>query len=279
MNRKRKEILDVKNDVYLLDRLAIHLVKNKTFQVKRVLNTGYIHKQISIENEMNTFMEERKKNKFYHLGRELSNNGYNCFSGDITSPWIIGAILKYLQVHVKGIIDIGCSAGRILYATKFFFPYTKRVGIEINENIINIAKQIDPNTIIIQGDAQFTYFQENIVLKDINVVYSFNHANLALDIPIYLSILQQSTEFLIITSFFKSLQLYDENIYKHIYNILGDHKYCYHAKLSGEASIYKLKVYKINDDIRERLRNTIQVKYTTDTNLNGKGIYFCLELI
>jgi len=187
--------------------------------------------------------------------------------------------LKYLQVHVKGIIDIGCSAGRILYATKFFFPYTKRVGIEINENIINIAKQIDPNTIIIQGDAQFTYFQENIVLKDINVVYSFNHANLALDIPIYLSILQQSTEFLIITSFFKSLQLYDENIYKHIYNILGDHKYCYHAKLSGEASIYKLKVYKINDDIRERLRNTIQVKYTTDTNLNGKGIYFCLELI
>lgn len=276
MNRKRKEIIDIENDVILLDRLAICLPENdNNLKIKRVKETNNRNK-ISIEKEMIDFKEGRKHNKFYHIGRSLSNNGYGCFSGDVTCPWIVGAILKFLQINVNGIIDIGSSAGRVLFATKYFFPYAKRVGIEINDNIIDIAKQIDPTTIIIYGDAQFTYFQENIVLKDINVVYSFNHANLALDIPIYLAMIKQTTEYLIITSFFKSLKLYNNDIFEYIYNIVGDYQYSYNAKLSGETTIYKLKVYKINDEIRNKLSNSINIVETNDFKLKEKGIHFSL---
>jgi predicted TPR repeat methyltransferase len=51
------------------------------------------------------------------------------------------------SIYLKGIVDIGCGAGKIIYNFSKDYPKIKRVGVDLSETIIEHAKHnyINPN--------------------------------------------------------------------------------------------------------------------------------------
>jgi len=180
-------------------------------------------KKIGISYEITKFKNFKNKLKLFHLGRRLSNGLSGGFSGDITNPYLIPSIIKFIQEN------------NILYRNY------------INMNDINI-------------------------INNINIIYSFNDANLGMDIAIFLFLLKKNTKLMMITSFFKSIYLYDIEIYNEIKNIIGNYILYTNLKLSGQQKKFKLKIYKITDDIKKKLIDNFEIVKTNEPLLISKGI-------
>lgn len=247
---------------------------------------------ISINYELSKFKNLKARLKLYHLGRTLNNTLSGGFGGDITNPCLIPSIIKFIQENavipfIDSICDVGCGSGRVGVAFKSFFPYSSFIGIENNFEIAKIALNnldaIDNKNYIYYGDAAECFFinyinhNENKYLNNISVVYSFNDANLGMDIGIYLSILKKNVKFMMITSFFKSILLYDTNIYEEIKNILGDFIFFSYIKLSGQQKKFKLMIFEITSIQKQTLQNRFMVVPTTENKLKSKGINYIIK--
>ncbi len=78
----------------------------------------YISGKYWVENK--TLHEEDSDFKFNNLSLLLKRNQY---------------------IPIKGIVDIGCGAGKIIYNFSKEFPKTKCVGVDLSETIIEHAKR------------------------------------------------------------------------------------------------------------------------------------------
>lgn len=233
-----------------------------------------------IQRELSVF--DQNKNALYRQVRNLSNGVYGGFSGDITTPYIVGAICKILDINIMGFLDLGCAGGRVILGVMPFFPFATYLGIDNNNDIIDMARKANKKGIFINNDAS-KYLHEhylnmnvNKILNDINIVYSFNTANIGLDVSIFLSIINKNVEYIMFTSIFQSLLVYDLDIYDDLEMIFSKYDYCYNLKLSGQSKKYKLKIYKIKNSIKEELNNKYIVKETKDQFLNKKGLYYII---
>lgn len=281
---------DNDNSIEFLNFRNQYVIKDKK-EIK-ISHVAYSEKKISISYEISKFKNLKSKLKLFHLGRRLSNGLSGGFSGDITNPYLIPSIIKFIQEnnilpYIDGICDIGCGSGRIGVAVKSFFPYNYFIGLENNLEIARIAldnlSQIDDNFSILYGDASNILFQNYINMNDINIIhniniiYSFNDANLGMDIAIFLFLLKKNTKLLMITSFFKSFYMYDIEIYNEIKNIIGNYFLYTNLKLSGQQKKFKLKIYKITDDIKKKLIDNFEIVKTNEPLLISKGINFKIQ--
>lgn len=251
-----------------------------------------LEKNISINYELCKFKTLKNKLKLFHLGRRLNNGVSGGFSGDITNPCLPAAIIKFLQENnivsfIDGICDIGCGSARIGVAIKAFFPYNMFIGLENNLEVARIAlenlSKIDDNSSIIFGDASNILYKNYInpnqmnIIDNINIVYSFNDANIGMDTAIFLMLLKKNTKILMVTSFFKSILFYNIEIYNQLKDIIGNYILYTHLRLSGEQKKFKLKIYKITEDIRKKLINNFEIVKTNEPLLISKGIHFKIE--
>jgi len=181
-----------------------------------------------------------------------------------------------------GFLDLGCAGGRVILATMMFYPFATYLGIDNNNDIINMAKKVNKKATFINDDAcrylyeHYINITKNKILNDINIVYSFNTANIGLDVSIFLSIINKNVEYVMFTSIFQSLLLYDLDIYDDLEMIFSKFDYSYNLKLSGQSKKYKLKIFKIESSLKEELTNKYVVKKTNDTFLNKKGLYYII---
>lgn len=235
---------------------------------------------VDIQREIYDF--NKKKTSLYHQLRNLSNGLHGGFSGDITAPYIVGAICKILDIYIMGFLDLGCAGGRVILGSIPFFPFATYLGIDNNNDIIDMARKINTKITFINDDAckylyvHYLNMNMNKILNDINIVYSFNTANIGLDVSIFLSIINKSVKYVMFTSIFQSLLLYDLDIYDDLEMIFSKYDYYYNLKLSGQSKKYRLKIFKIEDSLKEELNNKYIVKETKDAFLNKKGLYYMI---
>lgn len=286
MNRNEEEIL-------IMETINQYIsLKGKTKELIMTCHRYNEKNNISINIELAKFKKLKSKLSLFNLGRQINNSVNGGFGGDITNPCVIPAIIKYLQEnndiqYFDAICDIGCSSARIGVALKAFFPFNGFIGIENNLDMAQIAldnmEKIDSNNFIHWGNVSNLFYDNYIdpnqfqYLNNISIIYSFNDANLGMDIGIYLSMLKKNVKFIMITSFLKSVLLYDKQLYEEIKNILGDYYLYTNIKLSGQAKKFKLMIFKITDEMKKKLMIKFKVEKTNDAYLKTKGIHLIIK--
>jgi len=64
------------------------------------------------------------------------------------------AIKAYLEREPSSIVDLGTAEGRMLNELKISFPASRCVGVEYNQDLVDMATQLYPSLEIYQGDVQ-----------------------------------------------------------------------------------------------------------------------------
>jgi len=78
------------------------------------------------------------------------------------AKWKADTLLSIMPdgIRVNSILEIGCAAGLVMKQIGDKFGATRRVGIDISENMLKLARQEQPDATFIQRDINFRRFPE-----------------------------------------------------------------------------------------------------------------------